>query len=97
MTSVKNGVTAARVLNPTCNDLTLKHRMHLGEFYHVEDSDLTPLPQKIVNVAEANTNIPVPAMSLDDSPITVKQRAELSKLLHRFSGVFSKCKKNTGK
>lgn len=45
------------------------------------------------------TTPPAPAgpVSLDESPITAQQRAELSELLQKFSGVFNLSDRNTGR
>lgn len=45
VTAVKNGVTLARVLNPTDQDFTLREGVHLGEFFSVDESDIVSLPQ----------------------------------------------------
>lgn len=37
---VHNGLTKARILNPTGHDISLKQGMHLGEFYSVDDCDV---------------------------------------------------------
>lgn len=43
VTSVKGGVTLARVLNPMHQDMTLREGTHLGEFFSVDESEIVPL------------------------------------------------------
>lgn len=44
VTSVKDGVTTARVLNPTNTDIILREGTHLGEFFSVDESEIVSLP-----------------------------------------------------
>lgn len=94
--SVKNGVTVARVLNPTGEAVELKPGLHMGEFYPIQASDVTML----VPSSSGATGVPsptVPSVIVGDSPITEQQRGELQQLLSYFSDVFSPSDKNTGR
>ena len=59
VTSVRNGITTARVLNPTNQDIILREGMHLGEFFSVDESELVSLPQ-----TQADTISTIPAASV---------------------------------
>ena len=94
LTRAKDGVTVARILNPTGRPVELKQGLHLGEFYPVEEADITPLDHHVeANQSSSNT----PPVSLEGSCCTLEQRAELSALLQRFSAVFSLSGRNTGR
>ena len=93
---VNDGVTVARVLNPTSGAVELKRGLHVGEFYPVQQTDgaLVVLPP----VSESDSPPPSPPpFTLDGSPVTEEQKAVLSTLLQKFSGVFSGPDKNTGR
>ena len=93
---VKNGVTSARILNPTGEAVELKRGLHLGEFYPVGEADIQVLPC----ATSSNTATPTAAadhVSLEESPVTAEQRTELADLLQRFTDIFNLSGRNTGK
>ncbi|KAI4887649.1 hypothetical protein NFI96_026195 [Prochilodus magdalenae] len=100
VTSVKNGLTCARLLNPTKNDIVLQQGTHLGEFYSVDESDLESLPSTTADLG-AGVHPPsdpvTPPVSLEGAPISSSQKAALSALLLRHKDVFNTCNRNTGK
>lgn len=78
VTAVKEGVTVARVLNPTGNTVALKQGLHLGMLYALTPTEVGPslcLSSKLM-------------FFLEDFPFTEKQRAQLSALLGRFCSLF---------
>ncbi|KAG1940175.1 thy-1 membrane glycoprotein [Pimephales promelas] len=93
---VHNGLTKARVLNPTGQDISLKQGMHLGEFYTVNDSDVQ-LFHAPVGVAAATLSRVTPPVSLDESPISESERAALSALLLEYNDIFSSSKRNSSR
>lgn len=96
MNSVKVGMTSARILNPTGEAVELKQRLHLGEFYPVEKNDIL-VPH---HVTDSHPVVPPAAtadsVSLEESPVTAKQRAKLADLLQRFTDVFNLSDRNMG-
>ncbi|KAL0157406.1 hypothetical protein M9458_048652, partial [Cirrhinus mrigala] len=93
---VHNGLTKARILNPTGHDISLKQGMHLGELYSVDDCDVQ-LFQAPADVAAVTSASAAPPVSLDESPISDSEKAALSKLLLEFNDIFSSSKQNDGK
>uniref|UniRef100_A0AAV2MQ11 Reverse transcriptase n=1 Tax=Knipowitschia caucasica TaxID=637954 RepID=A0AAV2MQ11_KNICA len=89
MANVKNGVTVARVLNPSGKAVELKQGLHIGEFYPIHEVGAP-------SVVPTSNKSSVPCM-VTDSPVNKRQRAELQELLSRFSNVFSTPDGNTGK
>uniref|UniRef100_A0AAV2LVC5 Reverse transcriptase RNase H-like domain-containing protein n=1 Tax=Knipowitschia caucasica TaxID=637954 RepID=A0AAV2LVC5_KNICA len=87
--NVKNGVTVARVLNPSGKAEELKQGLHIGEFYPIHEVGAP-------SVVPTSHKSSVPCM-VTDSPVNERQRAELQELLSRFSNVFSTPDGNTGK
>uniref|UniRef100_A0AAV2LHR9 Uncharacterized protein n=1 Tax=Knipowitschia caucasica TaxID=637954 RepID=A0AAV2LHR9_KNICA len=87
--NVKNGVTVARVLNPSGKAVELKQGLHIGEFYPIHEVGAP-------SVVPTSHKSSVPCM-VTDSPVNERQRAELQELLSRFSNVFSTPDGNTGK
>ena len=88
LSSVKDGVTVARVLNPTGEAVELKRGLHLGELYPVGGATEVTSAGPI----DRDTSPPsatVTPVCLDESPITEQQRAELSALLGRFADTFN--------
>ncbi|CAG5897368.1 unnamed protein product [Menidia menidia] len=80
--SVRNGVTSARILNPTGEAVELKRGLHLGEFYPLKKDDIVVPP----HVADHHPTVPpaaVSPVSLEESPVTAEQRARLADLLQR--------------
>lgn len=94
--TVHNGLTKARILNPTGQDISLKQGMHLGEFYSVDDSDVQ-LFHDPADITKATVSSVAPLVSLDESPISESERAALSALLLEFSDIFSSSKRNSGR
>ncbi|KAK3510443.1 hypothetical protein QTP70_006846 [Hemibagrus guttatus] len=94
--TVHNGLTKARILNPTGQDISLKQGMHLGEFYSVDDSDVQ-LFHAPADITTATVSIVAPPVSLDESPISESERAALSALLLEYSDIFSSSKQNSGR
>ncbi|KAK7922815.1 hypothetical protein WMY93_009717 [Mugilogobius chulae] len=82
--NVKNGITVARVLNPTGKAVELKPGLYLGEFYPVQESDIvaTPLPSSSGKAGEASVDS---SAMIGDSPISEEQKAQLLQLLSCFS------------
>lgn len=95
--SVKDGVTSARILNPTGEAVELKRGLHLGEFYPVGENDIL-VPH---HVADVQAVVPpanvADSISVEESPVTAEQRAELVALLQRFTDVFDLAGRNTGR
>ncbi len=96
LAGVHNGLTKARILNPTGHDISLKQGMHLGELYSVDDSDVQ-LFHAPVDIAAVTSSADAPSISLDESPISDSEKAALSALLLEFHDIFSSSKQNTGK
>ncbi|KAK7877355.1 hypothetical protein WMY93_031928 [Mugilogobius chulae] len=94
--NVKNGITVARVLNPTGKAVELKPGLYLGEFYPVQESDIvaTPLPSSSGKAGEASVDS---SAMIGDSPISEEQKAQLLQLLSCFSDVFSPPDHNSGR
>lgn len=65
VTSVKEGVTTARVLNPTDQDIILRKGTHLGEFSTMEESELETLPQVPAETVAAVSSTDIPDASLE--------------------------------
>ncbi|XP_076863392.1 zinc finger protein 800a isoform X1 [Brachyhypopomus gauderio] len=100
VTTVKNGLTCARVLNPTKNDIVLQPGSHLGEFYPVDESDLETLPfsdVKGIDRATSHSDSAVPPVSLEDAPISSSQKTALSAILLQYKDIFNTSDRNTGK
>lgn len=72
--TVHNGLTKARILNPTGQGISLKQGMHLGEFYSVDDSDVQ-LFHDPADITTASFSSVAPPVSLDESPISESERA----------------------
>lgn len=96
LASVHNGLTKARILNPTGHDISLKQGMHLGELYSVDESDVQ-LFHAPVDVAAVISPTAVPPISLTESPISDSERASLYAMLCDFHDIFSSSKQNSGK
>ncbi len=88
LAGVHNGLTKARILNPTGHDISLKQGMHLGELYSVDDSDVQ-LFHAPVDIAAVTSSTDAPSISLDESPISDSEKAALSALLLEFHDIFS--------
>ena len=97
LTSVKDGRTTARLLNPTNQTLTLREGTHIGEFFAVGEADLGLSP------ASANSTIATviateePVVSLTNSPASSSQIGLLKALLVEYRDIFSSSKTVTGK
>lgn len=65
-TKVHNGLTKARITNPTVQDISLQ-KIHLGEFYSVDDFDIQPLHHASVNMAAATSYTVAPPVLLNES------------------------------
>lgn len=72
VTSVKNGITTARVLNLANQDIILREGMHLGEFF----SELGSLPQAPAGTLSA-ISATGPLLPLQESPASQQQKAQL--------------------
>ena len=79
--SVRDGVTTARVLNPTDQDIVLREGMHLGEFFSMDESELVSLPQVAVETVSAISQNELLPVSLEDMPASLQQKARLGALL----------------
>ena len=97
VTSVKDGVTMARVLNPTDQEIQLREGMHLGEFFSVDNSDIVALPQVPPGTIPATSSNEVTSVSLDESPATRQQKRQLMALLEEHQEIFSTSKGGPGK
>lgn len=97
VTSVRDGVTTARVLNPTDQDIVLREGVHLGEFFSMEESELVSLPQTAVGAVSAISSDELPSVSLEDSPASQQQKVRLGALLAEHKEIFSTSKRVTGK
>ena len=101
VTAVKNGLTSARVLNPTDCAVPLKQGTYLGEFYSVTESDIEIVSRPSAKVPTTSTapaaSIRPAPVSLAESPLSGSQEASLSALLARFSEVFNTDNRNTGR
>ena len=97
VTAVRNGVTCARVLNPTKSDVVLQQGTHLGEFYTINDTDINSLSHDVAAVTANPSSHVIPPVSLEDSPISTSQKATLSALLQQYGDIFSGDNRNTGK
>ena len=94
VTTVQKGATCARILNPTKNDVILRQGTHLGEFYSISETDEVAT---VTTTALPHPTQVAPPVSLESSPISQSQKAELSNLLSRYADVFSNSDRNTGK
>jgi len=94
VTTVKDGMTC--FLNPTGKAVELQQGLHMGDFYSLGKYNCMPLgySTRVDSVLTHPAALPV---TLEDSPITERQRAQLSKLLQRFSDVSSPTEENTGR
>ena len=97
VTSVTDGVTTARVLNPTNQDIILREGVHLGEFFSVDESEIVSLPQVLTETVSAISSSNVPFVSLEESPASQQQKAQLAALLADYREIFSTSKGGTGK
>ena len=96
VSSVRNGVTSARILNPTGEAVELRQGLHLGEFYPVGKGDIL-VPPRVVDNHPAVPPAAAGPVSLEESPVTAEQRAKLAELLQRFTDVFNLGDRNTGR
>lgn len=97
VTLVKDGVTTARVLNPTDQDIILREGMHLGDFFSVDESELVSLPQVPIETVSAISSTDVPFVSLEESLASRQHKAQLVALLAEHKEIFSMSKGVTGK
>ena len=97
VTSVKNGVTLARVLNPTDQEFTLREGMHLGEFFPVDESEIVPLPGAQVETVSAISSTELPLVAVEESPASPQQKARLASLLAEHQQIFNMSKGVSGK
>ncbi|KAK7906740.1 hypothetical protein WMY93_015352 [Mugilogobius chulae] len=79
---VKDGLTVARLLNPTDHELKMHSGSHLGVLYHVDESDIFE-PTDCID-SDQLTTLP----DLADCSLTDDQRQQLSALLEKHRGVF---------
>lgn len=97
VTSVKNGVTTARVLNPTNQDIILRECVHLEEFFSVDESEIVSLPRVPTETVSAISSSDVPFVSLEESPASQQQKVQLAALLAEHQEIFSTSEGVTGK
>ena len=97
VTLVKDGVSIARVLNPTNQDLVIREGVHLGEVFAVGESDIVSLPQDSAVTASASPSCSVPVVSLKESPARQRQKAQLTALLVEHQEIFSAAGGRPGK
>lgn len=97
VTLVKDGVTTARALNPTDQNITLREGMHLGEFFFVDESELVSLPQAAFETDSSSTATEGPIVSLEESSASSEQEVQLSALLAEHQEIFSTSKGASGK
>uniref|UniRef100_A0AAV2J220 Gypsy retrotransposon integrase-like protein 1 n=1 Tax=Knipowitschia caucasica TaxID=637954 RepID=A0AAV2J220_KNICA len=81
---VKDGLTVARLLNPTDHELRMHSGSHLGVLHHVDNSDVFEPTDGVDPDAK-----PVTLPDLGDCYLTDDQRQKLSELLERHCNVFS--------
>ncbi|KAK7895748.1 hypothetical protein WMY93_021073 [Mugilogobius chulae] len=74
---VKDGLTVARLLNPTDHELKMHSGSHLGVLYHVDESDIFE-PTDCID-SDQLTTLP----DLADCSLTDDQRQQLSALLEK--------------
>ncbi|CAL9692089.1 unnamed protein product [Knipowitschia caucasica] len=80
---VKDGLTVARLLNPTDHELRMHSGSHLGVLHHVDNSDVFEPTDGVDPDAK-----PVTLPDLGDCYLTDDQRQKLSELLERHCNVF---------
>lgn len=97
VTSVKKGVTLARVLNPTHQDITLREGTHLGEFFSVDESEIVPLTHAPVKTVSAISSTELPLVSLQESPASQQQKEKIAALLAEHQEIFNMTKGVAGK
>lgn len=80
---VKEGLTVARLLNPTDHELRMHSGSHLGVLYHVDDCDI----YEPTDCVDSDLQ-PVTLPDLADCPLTEGQRQQLRSLLGKHQDVF---------
>ena len=88
---VKDGVTVARLLNPTSKELKLYPGSHLGVFHHVNESDVIAT----TGVSQSR-QVPATLPDVSDCPVTEGQRRQLQALLEEHQEVFRPGRGGTG-
>lgn len=97
VTSVKRGVTLARVLNPTHQDMTLREGTHLGEFFSMDESEIVPLTPAPGETASAVSATELPVVTLEESPASQSQKEQLAALVAEHREIFNTSKAVVGK
>lgn len=97
LTSVKNGNTTARLLNPTNQNLTLRKGLHIGEFFSVNEGDLVAHPTQTDKSESSVVATEVPPVSLTDSPVNSSQMRAIQALLAEYGNIFSRSERVAGK
>uniref|UniRef100_A0A3Q2ZZT4 Gypsy retrotransposon integrase-like protein 1 n=1 Tax=Kryptolebias marmoratus TaxID=37003 RepID=A0A3Q2ZZT4_KRYMA len=80
---VKEGLTVARLLNPTDHELRMHSGSHLGVLYQVDDCDIFE-PTDCVDSNRQHMTLP----DLTDCPLSDAQREQLHAMLHKHKEVF---------
>ena len=80
---VKDGLTVARLLNPTDHELQLHSGSHVGVLYHVDESNIYE-PSDCVDSDQRPMTLP----DLTDCPLTDDQRQRLCSMLDIHKDVF---------
>lgn len=97
VTFLKKGVTVARMLNHTHQDITLREGTHLGEFFSMDQSEIVPLTCAPVNTVSTISSTQMPLVSLEESPASPQEKAQLAALLVEHQEIFNMSKRVAGK
>lgn len=88
VSSVQNGTTVVRVLNPSREDIELHPGQHLGEFHSATSVDILPLTQTCT-VTSSEVLTPLRNLVTTNLNLSHAQVESLNSLLQKYSNVFS--------
>ncbi|KAK7926034.1 hypothetical protein WMY93_008344 [Mugilogobius chulae] len=94
VSSVQNGTTIVRVLNPSRDDIELHPGQHLGEFHSASSVDIMPIGDTSAVTVDKDF---IPIAKLPNTNLSHAQIESLNNLLQKYSDVFSANSQDRGR
>lgn len=94
VSSVRDGTTVVRVLNPSREDIELHPGQHLGEFHSASSVDIMPLDT--TRTVTTNEDL-TPVLQITNINLSHSQIESLNNLLQKYSNVFSANSQDRGR